>query len=146
MASKACYWDSFTFYHIRTITLTNVKPKWAANSPPPCKHQHHTLQLPRSQGQKHIPFQFIPLSISLYFKHFQYVMTTSTLTHIFGQQAHKSCTKSTQLGCLAHHTSTKTKLKLHGLSPRANYTDRLSDRHLSAKSSWSIILLLCCEK
>jgi hypothetical protein len=27
----------------------------------------------------------------------------------------------------------KTKTKLHGLSPQANYTDRLSDRRLSAK-------------
>jgi hypothetical protein len=27
----------------------------------------------------------------------------------------------------------KTKTKLHGLSPRANYTDRPSDRRLSAK-------------
>jgi hypothetical protein len=30
-------------------------------------------------------------------------------------------------------TKTKTKTKLHGLSPQANYTDRLSDRRLSAK-------------
>jgi hypothetical protein len=28
---------------------------------------------------------------------------------------------------------TKTKTKLRGLSPQANYTDLLSDRHLSAK-------------
>jgi hypothetical protein len=27
----------------------------------------------------------------------------------------------------------KLKTKLHGLSPQANYTDRLSDRRLSAK-------------
>jgi hypothetical protein len=27
----------------------------------------------------------------------------------------------------------RTKTKLHGLSPQANCTDRLSDRHLSAK-------------
>jgi hypothetical protein len=30
-------------------------------------------------------------------------------------------------------TKTKTKTKLHGLSPQTNYTDRLSDRRLSAK-------------
>jgi hypothetical protein len=30
-------------------------------------------------------------------------------------------------------TGLETKTKLHGLSPQANYTDRLSDRRLSAK-------------
>jgi hypothetical protein len=36
------------------------------------------------------------------------------------------------LGC-SPKLKTKKKTKLHGLSPHANYTDRLTDRRLSAK-------------
>jgi hypothetical protein len=34
---------------------------------------------------------------------------------------------------IIHATSKTKKTKLHGFSPQANYTDRLSDRRLSAK-------------
>jgi hypothetical protein len=39
---------------------------------------------------------------------------------------------------------TKLKTKLHGLSPQANYTDRLSDRRLSAKLVPTLADIGCC--
>jgi hypothetical protein len=57
--------------------------------------------------------------------------STGNYTNNKGHTTHNEYNESTITATTNTITTTK-KTKLHGLSPQANYTDRLSDRRLSA--------------